>query len=363
MSCLFVEQARWGRKLNIGDDGYEKIDFVENFRFCFYGTTYSSTYVNANGNITFNQGDGDFSPSFVEFINAPNPRIAPYWIDLDPRYSGPNGGIFVNQLDDAFVVTWAELPYYFGSQHPPINTLQLIICKNGVIGMAYDTLDNTFPAGDASPSYPLVGIAKGSGQESAVFKYDAGLNQDVAETVRGPIGLLNNSQIFFLPTRDGYDLIDRLIYFKSCVTIPCGFRLDPTRAPQGALNSACKGQIYFQKSNIELYNSCENGYIRVPATCGIGCIELNLAVPILDQDNNTPTYTCETIRINLNKLLCVGNVDELDNISCAEFLKKITIQELVIGEELPDNCCHGKVYEVHGCLRLNACCELEEPII
>lgn len=165
------------RRLQTGDDNFE--EFNLGFPFTFYGVTYQSVFVNQNGNLTFNVGSSDFTPTPEEFRDGP-PRIAPYWIDLDPRCSPsqPIKGAFVKSLPDRFIVTYLNNPYFNCNNqnpiHPPINTFQVVLFRSGLIGFAYRSVDNRLPAGDAGPEFPLVGVASGSGGLSNTLQYPSG---------------------------------------------------------------------------------------------------------------------------------------------------------------------------------------------
>lgn len=56
------------------------------FPINFYGTEYSSLYLNNNGNLTFGSPLSDFTPESLNQIDLP--MIAPFWADVDTR-TGP----------------------------------------------------------------------------------------------------------------------------------------------------------------------------------------------------------------------------------------------------------------------------------
>ncbi len=62
-----------------GDDGSAEVPL--GFSFPFQGTSWSSVFVNGNGNLTFGEGNDDFSESVADLLSGP-PRIAPMWDDL-----------------------------------------------------------------------------------------------------------------------------------------------------------------------------------------------------------------------------------------------------------------------------------------
>jgi len=69
-----------GQILDAGDDTSNEVALP--FGFKFAGQTWHSVFVNSNGNLTFGQGNSDFSESEAELLAGP-PRIAALWDDLD----------------------------------------------------------------------------------------------------------------------------------------------------------------------------------------------------------------------------------------------------------------------------------------
>lgn len=55
--------------------------------FSFYGTSYTSFFISSNGQITFGQGDANWTASTGSFHSL-MPRICPMWTDLDPSLGG-----------------------------------------------------------------------------------------------------------------------------------------------------------------------------------------------------------------------------------------------------------------------------------
>src|SRR5436305_9479891 len=65
-----------------GSTGLVNLPFAINF----FGHTYSSAYINNNGNLTFNQPLGTFTPSGLTTFGSP--IIAPFWADVDTAVPG-----------------------------------------------------------------------------------------------------------------------------------------------------------------------------------------------------------------------------------------------------------------------------------
>jgi cysteine-rich repeat protein len=92
----------------------------------FFGSVYRSLYLNNNGNITFNQRLGEFTPQ--PFPVASQPMIAPFWADVDTRGLPPPASNNVNWFvgPGRFVATW-HLVGYYGSHDDLQNSFQLVL--------------------------------------------------------------------------------------------------------------------------------------------------------------------------------------------------------------------------------------------
>lgn len=160
----------FGRSLELGDDDFAFVPFGSEFTFPFYGQRYNGLFVNSNGNVTFGSGDANFFASVDLFIEGP-PRIAPFWVDLNPPGGVVGSGVFVdierstNPTEARVVVTWDRTPYFF-TEIP--NTFQLSLYADGLIQICYFSV-----ADPPDPRRILIGVARGQGRpESNIFRYD-----------------------------------------------------------------------------------------------------------------------------------------------------------------------------------------------
>ncbi|HEX8516085.1 MAG TPA: nidogen-like domain-containing protein [Bacteroidia bacterium] len=114
------------------DDGSSNLINLP-FTFCFYGTNYTSCYINNNGNISFGTAYGTFSsnpfpdPNFI--------MVAPFWADVDTRGTGT---VLYTLTSTYMIVTWQGVGYY-SMMTDKVNTFQLIIT---------DGLDPILPTGN-----------------------------------------------------------------------------------------------------------------------------------------------------------------------------------------------------------------------
>lgn len=211
MACLIYPGPEYGTEITNCDDCYQKVDFTEGFIFPYYGNNYNSVYISSNGFLTFDFGESSTGGTILGFI-AGQPRISPYWVDLFPLAAPAGGGVFYKQFPDRFVVTWVQVPYWFGAGGiSPYNTFQVVLYDTGRIGFAYDDLDNTTLID--TNRYALVGVAAGYDGDSCVFKYEPPENFDPDETVDGPEGELDGNLLFF-------DFVDSecTMTVRSCAT-------------------------------------------------------------------------------------------------------------------------------------------------
>lgn len=145
----------------------------------FFGTFYTSMYVNNNGNITFRGPVGTYTPS--PFPIASQPMIAPWWGDVDTRgtVASPAGSnrIYFDVRPGRATVTWYNVGYY-GSHVDKLNDFQLVLYDRSAQRVAGD-FDVEFrynrcvwTTGDAS------GGSGGLGGTPAQAGFDAGNSRD-----------------------------------------------------------------------------------------------------------------------------------------------------------------------------------------
>ena len=154
------------------------------FRFPFYGTTYSSLYINAwTGLITFTAGwDGSFLPMNgleLDLKRFPGtPSIAPLWYEVFADHwvfpnLDPNTGVFWQVLgsgaDSRLVIQWNKVSFWsFGHQlsgTPTPVTFQAVLYASGVIEFNYPDLDFHPSSIYQEGIYTCVGI-KGAGNQT-----------------------------------------------------------------------------------------------------------------------------------------------------------------------------------------------------
>jgi len=132
-----------GTKLTLTDDDTREIAFAGAFRFPYFGTTYSSVFINSDGNLTFTEGDTASTDRDLSRFNEGPPRIAPFFADLDP--SAGQGGVYYNQLPDRFLITWNRIREFEGTKESTFQvglfpdgsfefTFGTVIARGGIVG-------------------------------------------------------------------------------------------------------------------------------------------------------------------------------------------------------------------------------------
>lgn len=141
----------------------------------FFGNTYTTMYINNNGNVTFNRRLGSYTP--YPFPVANQPMIAPYWGDVDTRSSISNQPYWNNVYyafpdDETMIITWHMVGYYSGRTNK-LNDFQLVLKRRSETGLGnvdvefrYNQLQWT--TGNAS------GGSNGLGGTPAQIGFDAG---------------------------------------------------------------------------------------------------------------------------------------------------------------------------------------------
>ncbi|MDX2366870.1 MAG: nidogen-like domain-containing protein [Colwellia sp.] len=153
----------------------------------YFGTTYTSLYLNNNGNVTFNNTLSTFTPPALNG-NTANPIIAPFFADVDTRGGAatatPGGNSTGSNLlhwdldtvGNIFTATWDDVGYY-NSQTTLLNSFQLALIDQGSgdfdIEFRYEELNWT--TGNAS------GGTDGLGGTVARSGFSSGNGTDFAE--------------------------------------------------------------------------------------------------------------------------------------------------------------------------------------
>ena len=129
----------------------------------FFGHSYTSIYINNNGNITFEAPSGTFTPTQID-AGIGNPIIAVYWADVDTRAAG-NVYYDLDAADGVMTITWDQVGYY--DQHSDkLNSFQIMLVNEGYgnFDIVYRYGDVQWTTGDVSRGAPArAGYSAGDG--------------------------------------------------------------------------------------------------------------------------------------------------------------------------------------------------------
>ncbi len=177
--------------LPLSDDGSMSVDL--GFSFPFFGQSYTSAWVNSDGNITFGKGDSSTANrDETRFLTGP-PRIALFYTDLNP---GAGGKVtYFHEDAKSISVRFAGVANWGGSGKV---TATAKMVSSGEITLDYTSL--TAPSG-------IIGVSKGgSGNTTAAltmssliqssWSYGASGSVHAAYSSSDPLGLAGKSVTF-----------------------------------------------------------------------------------------------------------------------------------------------------------------------
>lgn len=152
------------------------------FNFCFYGTTYNSLNLSANGNVQFSTNSTAFSSTGFP-SNTVN-MIAPFWADgetMVPFGGRTYGKIYIDSHPTYIIISWDSLGYFNGHVDK-LNSFQLVLTNGSDpilpvgknVGFYYKQMQwttgdassglNGFPNPSVTPAIPAtIGANQGNG--------------------------------------------------------------------------------------------------------------------------------------------------------------------------------------------------------
>jgi len=115
-----------------GSTGLVNLGFTANF----FGLNFTQTYVNNNGNITFDNSLSTYTP--FDLTSTGRRIIAPFFADVDTRNAGSPVTYGTGTVDgrNAFGVNWVNVDYYLSSpNHINRNSFQLVLIDRSDIAV------------------------------------------------------------------------------------------------------------------------------------------------------------------------------------------------------------------------------------
>jgi hypothetical protein len=226
------------------DDGSSDLTPL-GFTINYFGTTYSSIFVNNNGNVTFDAPLDTYTPESI--VSAGKVIIAPFWADVD--FGESSGSVTYGQTTfqghPAFCADWPNVGY-FSSHDDKLNTFQLLIVDRSETGagdfdmiMNYDKVQ--WESGDVS------GGNQGLGGFSARLGYSNGSDVSFEYPGSGVNGAFLDSSATGLSHNSRDSLINgRYVFEVRSGAPPAGgsvsghiYRADTSATLPGALVALC----------------------------------------------------------------------------------------------------------------------------
>lgn len=165
------------------DDGFMKVNL--GFNVTFFGSTYSSLFINNNGNVSFGSGFTSYIPTGP--VGAYAPVISPFFGDVDTRNLS-SGVVHYNLTADQLVVTWDNVGFYASRVSNPNNSFQLVLRADnyvvpvgeGSIGFFYQLMGWEITSTSTTAA---VGFGDGSSNGNVLAGSNTpGMNQVVQNT-------------------------------------------------------------------------------------------------------------------------------------------------------------------------------------
>jgi hypothetical protein len=173
----------------------------------FFGNDYSQLYVNNNGNVTFDQALGTYTP--FDLTSTGRVVIAPFFGDVDTRNTGTapvTYGYGTSTVDghDAFGVNWVNVGYY--NQHADkLNNFQLVLIDRSDIEpgdfdiefnydrIQWETGDASGGSGGLGGASARAGYSNGTGEPGTSFELPGSAVNGAFLDSNPSSGLIHNS--------------------------------------------------------------------------------------------------------------------------------------------------------------------------
>lgn len=194
-----------GQRITLEDD--DTLEITLGFSFPFFGESYSSVFLNSDGNLTFNGGDVAISDRDLGRFLSGEPRIAPFFQDLNPA---EGGRVTVNLQSGRAVFSWVAVPRCcIGDPNLPSpiprQTFQVTLFSDGRIQYAYSGVQEREAVVGISPGHV------GAGGSLVDFSQQTGLGTlgPVAEVFvsKDTFCAICAVQEFYKTHDDAYDIM------------------------------------------------------------------------------------------------------------------------------------------------------------
>jgi len=155
---------------NLGGDGSAQVPL--SFSFEFYGDSYSSAFVNANGFISFQapSGANTWTNSQIPTDDVVNNMIAGFWNDLEPQEF--NGAVHYQDFGDKLIVQWTDATEFLGTEEESV-TFQIVLHDDGNVDIYYEDVESA-----SFLNTTTVGIENADGSDGAQVAFNTSYIKD-----------------------------------------------------------------------------------------------------------------------------------------------------------------------------------------
>jgi Ca2+-binding RTX toxin-like protein len=141
------------------DDGSVQVNLTSVFGaggLNVFGTSYTSVFVNSNGNLTFGGANTTFNPTALTSVGRP--IVAGFWTDIDIN----KGGEIYWDLDPAsgrMIITWVNVAPFSGTG---TNSFQIVLGTTPTGDLSVDYIYNTVGFTNGNGGTAVVGVSNGT---------------------------------------------------------------------------------------------------------------------------------------------------------------------------------------------------------
>jgi hypothetical protein len=211
------------------------------FTFKFYGTSYTSLFLNSNGNLTFATVDNfDYYTGLNTLAGGP-PRIAPFFDYMVDAYGGGAGQIGLETFSDHINFYWIQVE----DSNLAFNTFEMILQNNGVIQFNYGPSNATALSAGLSPGNTSSIQQVDFTQQKTPLSFTGAIGEAFSPVADLDLGAV--SQAFYQLHPDNYD---GLIAFADVDGLDGAYAQPVRNQTQGVSGIFDEGAFFGSKSRL-----------------------------------------------------------------------------------------------------------------
>ncbi|GAA1568565.1 hypothetical protein GCM10009827_107860 [Dactylosporangium maewongense] len=267
-----------------GDDNMSQVTLP--FGFKFYGTTYTSAWIDTNGRLSFaNQGSSTTEHGAIPSTATPNSSVYAYWTDLVVDGSASvRTAVTGSAPNRQFIVEWRNA-YQYGFTSRRINA-EAILYENGDVVTNYSGIDNTAEAGASS----TVGIENATGTVGIQYSNNtSALQNGMGVLFKAPGGGEDPPPVTGTVTGTVTNQGSGTPVAGATVTLTPGGSTKTTAANGTYTFTGVPAGSYTVTASVGSGGQCGGGGASAPVTVAAGTSTVNLA---LTQGADAFGYTC-----------------------------------------------------------------------